>query len=97
MVSLIVNPIRHNNENGSIHIRVDEYIFPISNTEKNRLNTAEIFRRFSRTSEEKRENGLGGYQLYSRYVSCMDGKYHMIIKRTSMFLLCVSSLVILFE
>lgn len=61
ITNLIVNAIRHNIDgNGKIHIRVDDGIFSISNTgQKNNLNADKIFRRFSRTSEEKKGNGLG--------------------------------------
>ena len=61
IINLIVNAIRHNRaENGSIHIQVNENIFSLSNTGQNdSLNADKIFRRFSRTSEEKKGNGLG--------------------------------------
>lgn len=59
--NLIVNSIRHNtSENGMIHIRIEEDAFEIANTGKNiPLDPDKIFRRFNRTSEEKKGNGLG--------------------------------------
>ena len=61
ITNLFVNAIRHNcSEKGSIDISVDEKKFSISNTgQKDSLNTEKIFKRFSRTSEEKKGNGLG--------------------------------------
>lgn len=61
IMNLIVNAIRHNNDaNGRIHIGVDKNIFSISNTgQKKALDADKIFRRFSRTTEEKIGNGLG--------------------------------------
>lgn len=60
--NLIVNAIRHNTEAADawIIIRVDTNSFIIENTgEKTALDTDKIFRRFSRTSENKKGNGLG--------------------------------------
>ena len=59
--NLIVNAIRHNNKDvGIIDIILDGKIFSISNTgQPEPLNPDKIFRRFSRTSEEKEGNGLG--------------------------------------
>ncbi|HCC52446.1 MAG TPA: two-component sensor histidine kinase, partial [Porphyromonadaceae bacterium] len=53
--------IRHNKAGkGNINIHVDENIFSISNTGKtDSINADKIFRRFSRTSEEKKGNGPG--------------------------------------
>ena len=59
--NLIVNAIRHNNKDaGIINILLDNKTFSISNTgESKPLNPDRIFIRFSRTSEEKKGNGLG--------------------------------------
>ena len=59
--NLIVNAIRHNvKDKGIIHIALKYNIFSISNTGQSEpLNPDKIFRRFSRTSEEKKGNGLG--------------------------------------
>ena len=59
--NLIVNAIRHNNNDvGIINIILDGKTFSISNTgQAEPLNPDKIFRRFSRTSEEKKGNGLG--------------------------------------
>jgi Signal transduction histidine kinase len=59
--NLIVNAIRHNNKDvGIIDIILDGKTFSISNTgQPEPLNPDKIFRRFSRTSEEKKGNGLG--------------------------------------
>lgn len=58
--NLIVNAIRHNTENGLINIRVVEGGFIISNTGATQaLDKERVFRRFNRTSEEKKGNGLG--------------------------------------
>lgn len=59
--NLIVNAIRHNNKDvGIINIILDGKTFSISNTGQSEpLNSDKIFRRFSRTSEEKKGNGLG--------------------------------------
>ena len=59
--NLIVNAIRHNVKGkGIIHIALKDNIFSISNTGQSEpLNPDKIFRRFSRTSEEKKGNGLG--------------------------------------
>lgn len=61
IINLVVNAIRHNNnEKGNINICVDNNLFSISNTgQGGALNTDKIFRRFSRTSEERKGNGLG--------------------------------------
>lgn len=58
--NLIVNAIRHNVEEGSILINVENNKFIIGNTgDRKPLNKDKIFRRFSRISEEKKGNGLG--------------------------------------
>lgn len=60
--NLIVNAIRHNTETveSQIVITVSANSFIIENTgEKNALDSDKIFRRFSRTSEHKKGNGLG--------------------------------------
>lgn len=59
--NLIVNAIRHNiKDGGVIHIILKDNIFSISNTGQSKpLNPDKIFRRFSRTTEEKKGNGLG--------------------------------------
>jgi len=58
--NLIVNAIRHNNDAGIINIILEDKTFSISNTgQPEPLNPNKIFRRFSRTSEEKKGNGLG--------------------------------------
>ena len=58
--NLIVNAIRHNNRTGTINIILDGKTFSISNTgQSESLNPDKIFRRFSRTSEKKKGNGLG--------------------------------------
>ena len=61
ITNLFVNAIRHNSlEKGSINIFIDENRFSICNTgQKDSLNAEKIFKRFSRTSEEKKGNGLG--------------------------------------
>lgn len=61
ITNLIVNAIRHNfSKKGTIHINIDENKFSIANTgQHDSLNAEKIFRRFSRTSEEKKGNGLG--------------------------------------
>jgi len=59
--NLIVNAIRHNSKNkGTINIIFKDNTFYISNTgQAEPLDPDKIFRRFSRTSEEKKGNGLG--------------------------------------
>ncbi len=58
--NLVVNAISHNKNNGSISIEVKDRTFLISNTgEKTPLDKDKVFRRFSRTSEKKKGNGLG--------------------------------------
>jgi len=58
--NLIVNSITHNVEGGTILITTKQNSLTISNTGENKpLDTNKAFRRFSRTSEEKRGNGLG--------------------------------------
>lgn len=58
--NLVVNAIRHNVENGIINIQVGDCGFEVSNTGITKtLDKDRIFRRFSRTSEEKKGNGLG--------------------------------------
>ncbi|MFA7141391.1 MAG: HAMP domain-containing sensor histidine kinase [Proteiniphilum sp.] len=60
ITNLIVNAIRHNTENGIINMRVVDCGFVISNTGANQaLDKDKVFRRFNRTSEEKKGNGLG--------------------------------------
>lgn len=61
ITNLVVNAIRHNNnEKGRVNIYVDKNLFSISNTgQEETLNADKIFQRFSRTSEEKKGNGLG--------------------------------------
>lgn len=58
--NLIVNAIRHNIDQGSIEIEVTDNKLIIRNTgELIPLNQDKVFRRFSRTSEQKKGNGLG--------------------------------------
>ena len=58
--NLIVNAIKHNKPEGSIYITVDGNTFTVSNTGTDpELVQEKIFRRFSRTTEEKKGNGLG--------------------------------------
>lgn len=61
ITNLIVNAIRHNIEkNGIMNIRVVDCCFEVSNTGISQtLDTSKMFRRFNRTSEEKKGNGLG--------------------------------------
>lgn len=67
--NLVVNAIRHNTQtnDAQIIITVNENSFIVENTgEKAALDTEKIFRRFSRTSENKKGNGLGlsiAYQI----------------------------------
>ena len=67
--NLIVNAIRHNTnaDDAEITITLNENAFIVENTgEKIPLDAEKIFRRFSRTSENKRGNGLGlsiAYQI----------------------------------
>lgn len=60
--NLISNAIRHNYSGGLIDIDVEvkDNRFQISNSgDKSSLNKDKVFRRFSRTSEERKGNGLG--------------------------------------
>ena len=59
--NLMANAILHNiSEGGTITIEVVNNTFSVSNTGKAQaLDTNKIFKRFSRTTEEKRGNGLG--------------------------------------
>ncbi|WP_394700364.1 ATP-binding protein [uncultured Bacteroides sp.] len=58
--NLIVNAIRHNIPNGIISISVKNNVFTVSNTgEETSLDKERIFKRFSRTSEKRKGNGLG--------------------------------------
>lgn len=60
--NLVVNAIRHNTQmcDAKINITVDNNSFFIQNTgDKIPLDNEKIFRRFSRTSENKKGNGLG--------------------------------------
>jgi len=58
--NLISNAIRHNHSGGFIHIEVKGNTFQISNSgTKIPLDKEKVFRRFSRTSEERKGNGLG--------------------------------------
>ncbi|SHE75351.1 Signal transduction histidine kinase [Dysgonomonas macrotermitis] len=58
--NLISNAIRHNYGGGLINIEVKDNTFQISNSGgKSSLNKDKVFRRFSRTSEERKGNGLG--------------------------------------
>jgi len=60
VTNLIVNAIRHNTENGDIHIQTTNNSFIISNTKGNEtLDSQRIFQRFNHTTEEKKGNGLG--------------------------------------
>lgn len=60
ITNLIVNSIRHNTEHGIINIRVMNCDFEVSNTGISQsLDKDKVFRRFNRTSEEKKGNGLG--------------------------------------
>lgn len=63
--NLVVNAIRHNIDGGSIHMIVKDNTFVISNTgDTIPLNEEKVFRRFSRTSEHKKGNGLGLSIIY---------------------------------
>lgn len=59
--NLMANAILHNTDKGgTIIIEVKDKTFIVSNTGENRaLNPDKIFKRFNRTSEEKKGNGLG--------------------------------------
>lgn len=58
--NLISNAIRHNYNGGLINIEIKDNTFQISNSgDKSSLNKDKVFRRFSRTSEERKGNGLG--------------------------------------
>lgn len=63
--NLVVNAIRHNIDGGSIHMIIKDNTFAISNTgDEIPLNEEKVFRRFSRTSEHKKGNGLGLSIIY---------------------------------
>lgn len=63
--NLVVNAIRHNIDNGTIDMIVKDNTFTITNTgEPISLNGEKLFRRFSRTSEQKKGNGLGLSIIY---------------------------------
>ncbi len=63
--NLVVNAIRHNIDGGSIHMIIKDNTFIISNTgDTIPLNEEKVFRRFSRTSEHKKGNGLGLSIIY---------------------------------
>lgn len=58
--NMVVNAIRHNVKEGIINIKVDNNSLKISNIGvPYALDPNKIFRRFSRSSEEKKGNGLG--------------------------------------
>lgn len=58
--NLIANAILHNTSNGTILIEIKDSGFIVSNTGENKaLDPDKLFKRFSRTSEEKKGNGLG--------------------------------------
>lgn len=58
--NLISNAIRHNCSEGFINIEVKDRIFTVRNNgDKTPLNKDKVFHRFSRSSEEKKGNGLG--------------------------------------
>lgn len=58
--NMVVNAIRHNVKEGVINIKVDNNSLKISNIGvPYALDPNKIFRRFSRSSEEKKGNGLG--------------------------------------
>ncbi len=58
--NLIVNAIRHNIPGGSIRMEIGDNSFSVANTGgDSELDTTKIFQRFSRSSEEKKGNGLG--------------------------------------
>ena len=58
--NMVVNAIRHNVKEGTIKIKVDNSGLKVSNTGvPYALDPNKIFRRFSRSSEEKKGNGLG--------------------------------------
>lgn len=58
--NLVVNAIRHNIDNGSIDMIIKDNTFTIVNTGGPiPLNEEKVFRRFGRTSEQKKGNGLG--------------------------------------
>lgn len=58
--NMVVNAIRHNVKEGIINIKVDSNCFKVSNTGiDHALDQDKVFRRFSRSSEQKKGNGLG--------------------------------------
>jgi len=60
IANLIQNAIRHNIEEGNIHIKIESNQFQISNTGKNlAINPATLFKRFKRDSEVEESLGLG--------------------------------------
>ena len=57
--NLILNAIRHTAVNGSIEIKLTNYIFEVSNSGTEKLNTDLLFKRFSRFSKDNNGSGLG--------------------------------------
>ncbi|MDR2953823.1 MAG: HAMP domain-containing histidine kinase [Prevotella sp.] len=63
--NLIANAIKHNIDDGALSIIVKDNTLTVSNTGDSKpLDKEKIFRRFSRTSEEKKGNGLGLSIIY---------------------------------
>ncbi|MDR2994855.1 MAG: HAMP domain-containing histidine kinase [Bacillus cereus] len=89
--NLVVNSIRHNTAtaDAQIIITLSESSFIIENTgEKQPLDSDKIFRRFSRTSENKKGNGLGlsiAYQVCKLHgweiiYSCQNSMHRFEVK-----------------
>lgn len=57
--NLILNAIRHNQQNGTITISLNKTDFNISNSGNTKLNKSMLFKRFAKTSNESVGSGLG--------------------------------------
>ena len=57
--NLILNAIRHTSVNGSIDIKLTNYIFEVSNSGTEKLRSDLLFKRFSRSSKDNNGSGLG--------------------------------------
>jgi len=80
--NLIINALKHNIQDGVISVSAKGNTFVVSNTgEGKSLDKEKIFRRFSRTSEEKKGNGLGlsivyqickfhGWEIEYTFINC---------------------------
>lgn len=85
--NLIINAIRHSSEGGNIDINLTKMQFEVANSGKEKLDEDQLFKRFSRGSQDSAGSGLGlaiikeicKFQKWNIIYKFEDYKHHFII------------------